>query len=92
MSNARLEMKDEAGRGVIRLNDKTTHGGHVTTASDDFKVLDVPVALEGDKTWCPQCQGTYAILPKDSTRQHLGKAVAYHGDPTECGATLIASL
>ncbi|PRX34358.1 PAAR motif-containing protein [Paraburkholderia sp. BL18I3N2] len=36
--------------------------------------------------------GTYAILPKDSTRQHFGKAVAYHGDPTECGATLISSL
>ena len=57
-----------------------------------FKVMDVPVALEGGKTWCPQCQGTYAILPKDSTRQHFGKAVAYHGDPTEGGATLISSL
>ncbi|WP_133650321.1 PAAR domain-containing protein [Paraburkholderia flava] len=85
-------MKDEAERGVIRLNDKTTHGGHVTTASDDFKVLGVPVALEGDKTWCPKCQGTFAITPKDSTRMHHDKAVAYDGDPTECGAKLISSV
>lgn len=38
------EGRDErrSRRGVIRLNDKTTHCGHVTTASDDFNVMDVP--------------------------------------------------
>jgi len=85
-------MKDEKGRGVIRLNDKTSHGGHVTTASDDMKAMGIPVALEGDLTSCPQCNGTFAIRPKNSTRRHHGKQVAYHGDPTECGATLISSL
>lgn len=35
-------MKDESGRGVIRLNDTTTHGGQVITASDDLKALGVP--------------------------------------------------
>ena len=85
-------MKDENGRGVIRLNDQTTHGGHVITASDDFHVMDIPVALEGHLTRCPKCNGTFAILPRNSTRTHHGTAVAYHGDPTECGATLISSL
>ncbi|MGH8778815.1 PAAR domain-containing protein [Paraburkholderia sp.] len=85
-------MKDEHGRGVIRLNDKTTHGGHVITASDDIKALGVPVALEGHLTWCPKCNGKFAILPQNSTRKHHGRAVAFDNDPTECGARLISSL
>ena len=39
-------MKDENGRGVIRLHDKTTHGGEVITASDDLTAQGVPVALK----------------------------------------------
>jgi hypothetical protein len=52
------------------------------------------VALEGDMTQCPQCKGQFAIQPNGggSTRKHHGKQVAYHGDTTACGATLIASL
>ncbi len=46
-NDAERIMKDENGRGVIRLNDKTTHGGHVITASDDLKAQGIPVALEG---------------------------------------------
>lgn len=85
-------MKDANGRGVIRLNDKTTHGGHVTSACDDFKVLGVAVALEGDMTYCPQCKGNFAIRPRESERTHDGKPVAYHDDITECGAHLISSV
>ena len=85
-------MKDENGRGVIRLNDKTTHGGHVVTASDDLKALGVPVALKGHLTWCPKCGGQFAIIPERSTRQHHGVPVAFHNDPTECGARLISSM
>ncbi|AMP07656.1 PAAR domain-containing protein [Collimonas pratensis] len=85
-------MKDEHDRGVIRLGDKTSHGGEVITASDSFKAMGIAVALEGDMTTCPQCKGKFAIQPANSTRMHHGKAVAYHGDPTACGATLISSL
>lgn len=85
-------MKDKSGRGVVRLNDKTTHGGHVISACEDFKVLGVPVALEGDMTYCPQCKGNFAIRPQDSMRMHEGKAVAYDGDVAECGARLISSV
>lgn len=85
-------MKDENGRGVIRLNDKTTHGGHVITASDDLKALGVPVALTDHLTSCPQCGGQFKIIPENSTRQHHGVPVAFHNDPTECGARLISSF
>ncbi|MBR8314369.1 PAAR domain-containing protein [Burkholderia dolosa] len=85
-------MKDENGRGVIRLHDKTTHGGEVITASDDLTALGVLVALKDDLTWCPKCGGQFRIIPQSSTRNHHGTPIAFHDDPTECGARLISSL
>jgi uncharacterized Zn-binding protein involved in type VI secretion len=85
-------MKDEKGRGVVRLGDKTSHGGEVMSACDNFKVMGIAVALEGDMTSCPKCRGEFRIQPVGSTRKHHGKSVAYDGDPTACGATLISSL
>ncbi len=38
-------MKDENGRGVIRLHDKTTHGGEVITACDEIKAMDLHAML-----------------------------------------------
>ncbi len=91
-NDAERIMKDENGRGVIRLNDKTTHGGHVITASDDLKAQGIPVALEGHLTECPKCGGQFRIIPQSSTRNHHGTPVAFHDDLTECGARLISSL
>ncbi|MFX1676928.1 PAAR domain-containing protein [Paraburkholderia sp. A2WS-5] len=85
-------MKDEHGRGVIRLHDKTTHGGEVITACDEIMAMGVPVALQDDLTWCPKCNGKFRILPEIGQRSHHGKRVAYHDDPTECGARLISSV
>ncbi|EOA03778.1 PAAR domain-containing protein [Herbaspirillum frisingense] len=85
-------MKDEQGRAVIRLGDKTSHGGEVISANDTLKAMGKAVALEGDMTTCPKCKGQFAIQPSNSTRKHHGKQVAYHGDATACGATLISSL
>ena len=85
-------MRDEKGRGVIRLGDTTSHGGQVVSASDSYKVMGKAVALEGDMVTCPKCHGEHAIKPVDSTRKHHGKSVAYDGDPTDCGAMLISSL
>ncbi|WP_039784506.1 PAAR domain-containing protein [Herbaspirillum huttiense] len=78
----------------MRLGDKTSHGGEVISASDTLKAMGKGVALEGDMTQCPQCKGQFAIQPNGggSTRKHHGKQVAYHGDTTACGASLIASL
>ena len=85
-------MKDENGRGVIRLGDKTSHGGEVISASTDFKVHGIAVAVEGCMASCPKCGGNHAIMPVASTRKHHGKHLAYDADPTACGATLISSI
>jgi uncharacterized Zn-binding protein involved in type VI secretion len=85
-------MKDQQGRGVIRLGDKTTHGGDVTSAATDFTVLGKPVAVEGDSTYCPKCKGHFPIQPSGSSRKHHGKQVAYDQDLTACGAKLISSI
>jgi uncharacterized Zn-binding protein involved in type VI secretion len=85
-------MKDHLGRGVIRLGDKTTHGGEVTSAATDFTVLGKPVAVEGDSTYCPKCKGHFPIQPGASTRKHHGKQVAYDQDFTACGAKLTSSI
>ncbi|WP_299535375.1 PAAR domain-containing protein [uncultured Herbaspirillum sp.] len=87
-------MKDHQGRAVIRLGDKTSHGGEVISACDSLKAMGKAVALEADMTFCPKCKGQFAIQPGGggSTRKHHGKQVAYHGDTTACGATLIATL
>jgi uncharacterized Zn-binding protein involved in type VI secretion len=85
-------MKDQKGRGVIRLGDKTTHGGQVISAAHDFTVLGKQVALEGDSTYCPQCKGTFSIQPGTDSRKHHGKRVAYDQDLTACGAKLISSI
>lgn len=85
-------MKDQQGRGVIRLGDKTTHGGQVISAAHDFIVLGKQVAVNGDSTYCPQCKGRFPIHPSSSTRKHHGKLVAYDQDVTACGAKLISSI
>ena len=85
-------MKDHQGRGVIRLGDKTTHGGSVISATADFTVFGKQVCIEGNTTYCPKCKGKFPIYPKDSTRKHHGKQVAYHQDLTACGARLISSI
>jgi len=79
------------GRGVIRLNDKTDHGGEVIAASSGTTVMGRTAALEGDMTHCPRCKGDFPIQPDGAGAQHEGRPFAYHGDATACGAKLISS-
>ncbi|MET0859259.1 MAG: PAAR domain-containing protein [Telluria sp.] len=80
------------GRGVIRLNDKTDHGGLVTVASSGTTVMGITAALAGDNTIIPQCQGEFPIKPDGAGAKHKGTPYAYHDDLTACGARLITSL
>nr|WP_322403787.1 PAAR domain-containing protein [Massilia sp. Gc5] len=80
------------GRGVIRLNDKTDHGGQVISASSDTTVMGSVATLQDDMTHCPKCKGNFAIKPDGAGARHEGKPYAYDGDVTECGARLITSL
>lgn len=84
-------MKHE-GRAVVRLNDKTDHGGTVISASSGTRVMGRAAALVGDMTFCPKCKGTFPIKPDGAGARHQGRAYAYANDITACGAKLIASL
>jgi uncharacterized Zn-binding protein involved in type VI secretion len=77
---------------VIRLGDKTSHGGAVIEASPSSTSGDIAIARMGDKTSCPlPGHGSPPIASGDATMIVDGKPVARHGDKTACGATLIAS-
>ncbi|MGW8389350.1 PAAR domain-containing protein [Pseudoduganella sp. HUAS MS19] len=85
-------MKNSKGKGVIRLGDTTSHGGKVIIAEPSFKVLGKPLVCNGHMTVCPRCRGMFLVQTSDSERKHNGRGVAYDGDKTECGATLISSI
>lgn len=74
---------------LIRLGDKTSHGGTVIEASFHSDVAGVGIARLGDKTVCPT-HGSAPIISGDSTLIVDGKPAARNGDKTACGATLIA--
>ncbi len=80
------------GRSVIRLNDKTDHGGKVISVSSGTIVMGTEAALADDMSFCPKCKGNFPLKPDGSGAKHNGKPYAYHNDVTACGAKLIASL
>ena len=81
-------MKDEQGRPMARLGDRTTHGGTVIQAASNLKHEGIAVALDGHLVSCPKCGGVYPIVASGK-RTHHGVRVAYLGDETGCGAILI---
>ena len=74
---------------LIKLGDKTSHGGVVVEASPHSDTGGVGIARMGDKTSCPK-HGSSPIISGDSTLIIDGNPAARHGDKTACGATLIA--
>jgi len=80
------------GRGVIRLNDKTDHGGTVLSVSSGTIVFGVEAALGNDMTFCPRCKGKFPVTPDGSGAKHMGLPYAYDGDLTGCGAKLMSSI
>ena len=79
---------------VIRMGDATSHGGKVLQSSvEHFVVSGKPVVVVGDKCMCPiNGHQNCTIASGSATHSINGKAVAYDGDKTSCGATLISSL
>lgn len=74
---------------LIRLGDKTSHGGAVMEASKHSDIAGIGIARMGDKVSCP-IHGNGTIASGDSTMIVDGKPAARHGDKTACGAVLIA--
>ncbi|MES3023918.1 MAG: PAAR domain-containing protein [Pseudomonadota bacterium] len=75
---------------VIRLGDKTSHGGAVLEASPHSDSGGIGIARLGDKASCP-IHGSTTIASGDMTMLVDGKPVERNGDTTACGAQLIAS-
>lgn len=80
------------GRGVIRIGDKTAHGGYVMSASSGSIVMGKEASLADDLTFCPRCKGQFPIRPDGAGAKHDGRSYAYHDDVAACGAHLISSL
>jgi len=74
---------------LIRLGDKTSHGGTVVEASSHSDIGGKGIARMGDKATCP-LHGNTSIASGDHTLIVDGKPAARQGDKTACGATLIA--
>lgn len=74
---------------LIRLGDKTSHGGSVVEASAYSDSGGIGIARMGDKVSCP-IHGTNPIASGDATLIIDGKPAARHGDKTSCGSILIA--
>lgn len=76
---------------IIRINDPTSHGGKVVSvAATHFIVRGAAVACIGDKCTCP-VHGSGVIVEGDPKHMVGGRAVAYDGHKTSCGAALIAT-
>jgi uncharacterized Zn-binding protein involved in type VI secretion len=84
------EGKTMAGE-IIRLGDKTSHGGTVLEGSPADICMGKPIAYIGHKVLCPQCKGAFPIVEGALTTTFYGKGVALAGMKTACGAVLIAS-
>lgn len=77
-------------RSVVRIGDRTSHGGVVVTGDQTLNVFGQAAARKGDMTTCPKCKGSYPIV--EGTRSTgSSQWLALEGMRTACGATLIAS-
>lgn len=81
-------------RNVIRVGDPTSHGGRVIdTSAKHVRVSGRPVALVGDRCICPMTGHQNCVIVSGNCNHTVnGKAVAYDGDKTSCGATLISTV
>jgi uncharacterized Zn-binding protein involved in type VI secretion len=78
---------------IIRLGDKTTHGGVVISASPIHLIHGQGIARVGDMVTCPQAgHGTNPIIEGSPTLTVDGRQVALHGHHTACGCALISSM
>lgn len=78
-------------RGIIRVEDTHTHGGWVESGARTSTVMGRAVARIGDACSCP-IHGACEIAEGDPSFDIEGRAAAFDGHKTSCGAELISSL
>ena len=77
---------------IVRLGDKTTHGGIVTSASPIHTLHGIGIARVGDIVACPiPGHGDNPIIEGCPQFSIEGRKVALHGHKSACGCSLIAS-
>jgi uncharacterized Zn-binding protein involved in type VI secretion len=80
-------------KGIIRLNDPTSHGGRVIAAAPKTRVMGVAVARKGDRCICPLPGHTVCIIAEGDPKVTIdGVPVAFEGHKTTCGATLLTTV
>lgn len=80
-------------RGVIRLNDPTSHGGKVISASPKSVVMGRTVARKGDACSCPKRGHRNCIIAEGDPGVLIdGVPVAFEGHKTSCGAVLMSTM
>ncbi|WP_082814762.1 PAAR domain-containing protein [Collimonas fungivorans] len=78
---------------IIRLGDKTTHGGVVISASSIHLIHGLGIARVGDMVTCPMPgHGINPIIEGSPTFTIDGRQVALHGHHSACGCALISSI
>lgn len=79
---------------IIRVGDTTSHGGKVIeSGAPQFVVSGKAVVLVGDKCICPMTGHQNCTVIRGNAKHQIGgNAVAYDGDKTSCGATLISTI
>ncbi|WP_310400383.1 PAAR domain-containing protein [Paraburkholderia graminis] len=78
---------------LVRIGDSTSHGGKVVTGSETSLVMGRGVARIGDRCTCPTSGHRDCVIAEgDENVKINGRAVAFDGHKTSCGATLISSL
>jgi uncharacterized Zn-binding protein involved in type VI secretion len=78
-------------KALIVIGDKTDHGGSVITCSQLSSTDGKGWARVGDMVSCPRCKGIFPIVQGDNGFRTEGRAVAYDGCKTACGAVLVSS-
>ncbi|MFM0139543.1 PAAR domain-containing protein [Caballeronia grimmiae] len=82
---------------IIRVGDRTDHGGKVITGSSTHMISGRSVARLNDLVDCPQTypdgrpHGINKIIEAHPTFMVGGQRVALHGHHSECGCALIGS-
>jgi uncharacterized Zn-binding protein involved in type VI secretion len=71
-----------------RLNDPSSHGGHITSASTDTKANGIGIARNGDSHTCPITGHGVTALVSTSHVKVNGRSVIRVGDRAGCGAII----
>jgi uncharacterized Zn-binding protein involved in type VI secretion len=78
-------------KNIIRLGDKSSHGGYVIDAIPHTSLNGKAIAGKGNMVLCPLCKGEFPIVEGSATYRINGIPVALDGMKTACGGSLIAS-